>query len=51
MNMSTTGAGQGNRRVDWQVQTGVLDSELISSITAHTSYFNNADVVAFMARN
>mmetsp|Transcript_19522 Transcript_19522/g.39026 ORF Transcript_19522/g.39026 Transcript_19522/m.39026 type:complete len:667 (+) Transcript_19522:141-2141(+) len=43
--------GHGNKRLDWQVQTGVLDSELISTITAHTSYFNNADVVAFMARN
>lgn len=43
-------AGKDNKRIDYQVQTGALESELLSSITAHTSYFNNNDVIAMLTR-
>ncbi|GMI10514.1 hypothetical protein TrVE_jg12697 [Triparma verrucosa] len=43
-------AGASNSRIDYQVQTSVLESELLSSITAHTSYFNNSDVIAMLTR-
>ena len=34
-------------RVDYSLQTGVVDSEYISAVTAHSSYFTNLDLHDF----
>ena len=43
-------AGKKNSRVDYQIQGNLLDNELIKSVTAHTGYAKNEDVVAFITR-
>jgi hypothetical protein len=40
-------AGRGGR-LDYQLQPRVIDSEYISAVTAHSSYFQNSDVTDFV---
>jgi len=40
-------AGRGGR-LDYQLQPRVIDSEYISAVTAHSSYFQNTDVTDFV---
>jgi phospholipase DDHD1 len=35
-------------RVDFQIQPRVIESEYISAVTAHSSYFQNTDVIDFI---
>jgi hypothetical protein len=35
-------------RIDFQLQPNALDNEYLSSLTAHTSYFTNDDLIEFM---
>lgn len=35
-------------RLDYQLQPRVIDSEYISAVTAHSSYFQNSDVIDFV---
>jgi hypothetical protein len=35
-------------RVDFQLQPGVVDSEYLSAVSAHSSYFTNIDVLDFI---
>ena len=35
-------------RVDYSLQTGVVDSEYISAVTAHSNYFTNTDLHDFL---
>ena len=37
-----------SRRLDFQLQPRVIDSEYISAVTAHSSYFDNSDVMDFV---
>jgi hypothetical protein len=37
-----------SRRLDYQLQPRVIDSEYISAVTAHSSYFDNSDVLDFV---
>ncbi|KAL3923984.1 MAG: hypothetical protein SGILL_001322 [Bacillariaceae sp.] len=37
-----------SRRLDFQLQPRVIDSEYISAVTAHSSYFDNSDVMEFV---
>jgi len=40
----------GNDRVDWIIQSGVLEHELLSALTAHQGYLDNRDVLDFIAK-
>jgi len=40
-------AGKGER-LDFQLQQGVVDNQYLSSVTAHSSYFINTDVIGFL---
>jgi hypothetical protein len=40
--------GGKSNRVDYSLQTGVIDNEYISAVLAHSSYFSNADVQDFL---
>ncbi|GMI46874.1 hypothetical protein TrCOL_g2544 [Triparma columacea] len=40
----------GNDRVDWILQAGVLESELLSALTAHNGYLENRDVLEFIGK-
>uniref|UniRef100_A0A7S4MCP5 DDHD domain-containing protein n=1 Tax=Odontella aurita TaxID=265563 RepID=A0A7S4MCP5_9STRA len=40
--------GGSSRRVDYQLQPGVVDNEYLSAITAHSSYFANEDLLDFV---
>lgn len=40
--------GGHSERVDFQLQTGVIESEYITAITAHNSYFSNNDIHEFI---
>lgn len=40
--------GTANKRVDYQLQPKVIDSEYVSAVTAHSSYFGNTDVIDFI---
>lgn len=40
--------GSDNPRVDFQIQPGVIDNEYLSAVTAHSSYFQNDDVIDFI---
>ena len=42
--------GDCNPRVDYQLQQGLLTNEMMSSITAHTGYFTNDDLLSFIVR-
>ena len=42
--------GDCNPRVDYALQQGILSNEMMSSITAHTSYFTNDDVLGLIVR-
>ena len=35
-------------RVDYQLQTGVIDNEYLSAISAHGCYFNHEDFLDFI---
>lgn len=35
-------------RVDYHLQTGVIENEYISAVTAHSGYFSNEDVLDFL---
>jgi hypothetical protein len=35
-------------RVDFQLQTGVIDNAYLSAVTAHSTYFGNSDVLDFI---
>ena len=37
--------GGKNDRVDFQLQTGVIDNAYLSAVTAHSAYFTNSDVL------
>jgi len=39
--------GGKSQRLDYQLQPGVIDSEYISAVTAHSSYFQNMDIIDF----
>lgn len=41
--------GGNNHRVDFQLQTGVIENEYLAAITAHNSYFSNNDIQEFLA--
>jgi phospholipase DDHD2 len=41
--------GGKSARVDFQLQRGVVDSEYLSAVTAHSSYFINIDVQDFLS--
>jgi len=41
--------GGNNDRVDFQLQTGVIENEYLAAITAHNSYFSNNDIQEFLA--
>lgn len=38
----------GNGRLDYQLQPNVIDNEYVSAVLAHSSYFSNADVIAYI---
>jgi hypothetical protein len=40
----------GGARVDYQMQTGLVENELLAALTAHTGYFNNEDFMSFVVR-
>ena len=40
--------GGKTNRVDFQIQPGVIDNEYLSAVTAHSTYFQNEDVVDFI---
>lgn len=40
--------GGGSDRVDFQLQTGVVDNEYLSAISAHSTYWQNSDLIAFL---
>jgi hypothetical protein len=35
-------------RVDFQLQTGVIDNAYLSAVTAHSTYFGNSDILDFI---
>eukprot|EP00543_Licmophora_paradoxa_P016573 CAMPEP_0202460634 /NCGR_PEP_ID=MMETSP1360-20130828/45091_1 /ASSEMBLY_ACC=CAM_ASM_000848 /TAXON_ID=515479 /ORGANISM="Licmophora paradoxa, Strain CCMP2313" /LENGTH=702 /DNA_ID=CAMNT_0049082377 /DNA_START=19 /DNA_END=2127 /DNA_ORIENTATION=+ len=37
-----------SRRVDFQLQTGVIDNEYFSAVSAHSNYFTNQDIQEFL---
>jgi hypothetical protein len=37
-------------RTDYQLQTGIIENELLSALTAHTGYFTNEDFIAQLVR-
>ncbi|GKY93335.1 hypothetical protein MPSEU_000301100 [Mayamaea pseudoterrestris] len=41
-------SGKDSARVDYSLQTGVVDSEYISAVTAHSNYFTNLDFHDFL---
>jgi len=43
------GGGEGSR-VDYQMQTGLVENEMLAALTAHTGYFANDDFVAMVVR-
>jgi len=40
--------GGGSDRVDFQLQPGVVDNEYLSAISAHSIYWQNPDLIAFL---
>ena len=41
---------EGGARVDLMLQTGLIENELLSALSAHTSYFTNEDYIALLVR-
>ena len=42
------GSKSKNRRVDYQLQQGLIGNDYFSSLVAHTSYFRNEDIIDFI---
>jgi len=40
--------GGRSNRLDYQLQPGVIDNEYITAVTAHSTYFQNTDIIDFI---